>query len=261
MFQFSNVINGHIPSNLYMPKGYGQLGCSGFIVVDNQGNFLTKKSSAFLKKGEGAFRDVEALLSSYIGKTKNVQSASESLHPEYPYSIGNLAVLDGFKTQQNLNGREVKILGFEARTGRYSVQLVSDKRHISVLPCSLAPVSSQRTGESEESKIEIITSIETPDSVGIDSMDEEHESCSVAINHLLRVLPKATPVILRKVVDELESHFEHEELLMKKYSKQSQTSSFSALASHINDHRRILDIGREELNRVKLEQSKSMGTS
>lgn len=285
MFRFTNVINGFIPSDQHMPRGYGQLGCSGFILVDEEGNFLSKRTTAFLDVGDEAFRDLEDLLSSYMEEMEP-SSASEDvkvLHPNYPYSKGNIVVLDGIKSQSHLNGKKVQILGFETRTGRFSVQFVDDKsRRIAVAPCSLAPDtdSVSKTGENitsdkvetaprkrkskeeEEKKADEIsfTSIEAPASVGVDCMDDEHQSCSDAINQLLEGLPNASPELLRRVVMELEEHFKHEEVLMKKHWKQSQNaSSFSAFSSHVNDHQRILNIGQNELNRVE-EESKSSET-
>jgi len=66
MFQFEHVVNCYIPSREYMPVGYGQLGCSGFIVSDKDGYFITRKSNAYLQYGELAFQHVEALLSKLI---------------------------------------------------------------------------------------------------------------------------------------------------------------------------------------------------
>lgn len=66
MFQFENVINGYIPSRGYMPVGYGQLGCSGFIVSDKDGCFVSRKTKAYLDYGEGAFRHVEQLLEELV---------------------------------------------------------------------------------------------------------------------------------------------------------------------------------------------------
>ena len=62
MFAFDGVINGYIPSRSYFPKGYGQLGCSGFIVSDADGCFVSRKTKAFLEYREGAFREVEDML-------------------------------------------------------------------------------------------------------------------------------------------------------------------------------------------------------
>eukprot|EP01083_Nonionella_stella_P080017 219655_1 len=66
MFRFTKVVNGYIPSRGYMPVGYGQLGCSGFIVSDKNGCFLSKKTRAYLQFGEAAFDYVESLLAPHI---------------------------------------------------------------------------------------------------------------------------------------------------------------------------------------------------
>eukprot|EP00957_Ditylum_brightwellii_P186050 14165294-Ditylum_brightwellii.AAC.1 len=56
------VVNCHIPSRRYFPVGYGQLGCSGFVVVDERGCFVSRKTMAYLQYGEAAFTYVENLL-------------------------------------------------------------------------------------------------------------------------------------------------------------------------------------------------------
>lgn len=65
MFQFKNVVNAYIPSRPYMPVGYGQLGCSGFI-ISNNGNFVSRKTKAYLQYGEHAFTHVESILATII---------------------------------------------------------------------------------------------------------------------------------------------------------------------------------------------------
>lgn len=65
MFQFQNVVNAYIPSRPYMPVGYGQLGCSGFIISEN-GNFVSRKTKAYLQYGENAFAHVESILADLI---------------------------------------------------------------------------------------------------------------------------------------------------------------------------------------------------
>lgn len=67
MFGFEYATNCFIPSRDYLPRGYGQLGCSGFIVADAQGNFVSRKTAAFLSYGEAAFRQVESILNSLVG--------------------------------------------------------------------------------------------------------------------------------------------------------------------------------------------------
>jgi hypothetical protein len=49
MFGFEHALNCFIPSRAYMPQGYGQLGCSGFVVSDGDGNFVSRKTAAFLQ--------------------------------------------------------------------------------------------------------------------------------------------------------------------------------------------------------------------
>ncbi len=66
MFNFQKVINGYIPSRGYLPRGYGQLGCSGFIVSDGKGCFVSRKTSAYLDVGDAAFEDVESLLAAIV---------------------------------------------------------------------------------------------------------------------------------------------------------------------------------------------------
>jgi len=66
MFGFEHAINCFIPSREYLPRGYGQLGCSGFIVADAQGNFVSRKTAAFLTYGEGAFRQLEDLVNTLV---------------------------------------------------------------------------------------------------------------------------------------------------------------------------------------------------
>ena len=72
MFGLEYVTNCFIPSREYLPRGYGQLGCSGFIVADSQGNFVSRKTAAFLSHGEMAFRQVESLLNDLVGPSTSV---------------------------------------------------------------------------------------------------------------------------------------------------------------------------------------------
>ena len=80
MFRFEHVVNGFIPSRGYMPVGYGQLGCSGFIVSDKDGYFVSKKTSAYLQYGEAAFEEVEELLEELVPEL------AEPVNPPAPLS-------------------------------------------------------------------------------------------------------------------------------------------------------------------------------
>ena len=65
MFHFQNVINSHIPSRDYMPREFGQLGCSGFIITDCNVCFISRRTKSYLQIGDLAFRDVEKILAQF----------------------------------------------------------------------------------------------------------------------------------------------------------------------------------------------------
>lgn len=277
MFQFQHVVNAYIAGRAYMPVGYGQLGCSGFVISDRQGCFISRKTNAFLTYGNAAFRDVERILHGLIGgntmaKRAGSESTRVALHPAvespYPYSIGSVAIIDSSVDHAELAGKEVKILGFDTGLGKFRVELQDDPRDIvSVLPCCLAPNASKRQGRQETNtctspdvdSTAASLRIAYPTSVGVVSMDDEHRHCSDAINSMLDAIATkgdegVTPAMLRKVLDLLEDHFDHEEQILLKFpfpaAQGSQGGSFSAVDSHFADHARILSLARDELERV-----------
>ena len=75
-------------------------------------------------------------------------------------------------------------------------------------------------------------------SVGIQSMDTEHEHCEAA---LAKLQSELTPEALDLVCHELTAHFSHEEKLMKAhgFGEAGANGTFSPLVSHTNDHERI----------------------
>ena len=85
-----------------------------------------------------------------------------------------------------------------------------------------------------------------PDSVGVDSMDDEHKECTDSFN---RAIKDPTSDTLQELYEILKAHFDHEEELIETYYG-GKSSSFSALNSHRMDHERILKIATTELERV-----------
>eukprot|EP00929_Paragymnodinium_shiwhaense_P054085 TRINITY_DN27104_c0_g1_i1.p1 TRINITY_DN27104_c0_g1~~TRINITY_DN27104_c0_g1_i1.p1 ORF type:complete len:370 (+),score=86.04 TRINITY_DN27104_c0_g1_i1:240-1349(+) len=65
--KLQHVTNGFIDNNNDMPK-WGQLGCSGFIVLDEKHEVVCKATSAFMEVRELAFRHVEAILDALAEK-------------------------------------------------------------------------------------------------------------------------------------------------------------------------------------------------
>lgn len=193
MFGFEKVVNCHIPSQGYMPRGYRQLGCSGFIVADESGCFVSRRTIAYLDYDEDAFRFVEDLLSKRFGIT----------------------------------------------------------------PSRKAVPSSEKAEKVEEKKIEEENLDKAVPSVGIASMDSEHEKCERALSLLLA---KPNSQTLENALVELTSHFAHEEQLMKTYGfgKADSTASFSPFASHVDDHERILQLGYAELAKATTKAQENM---
>lgn len=180
MFDLKGVVNSHIPSRGYMPVGFGQLGCSGFIMSDQRGHFVSRKTPAYLDFGERAFEYVEELLEKNFG---------------------------------------------------------------------ILPLPSRRAVAVEEEK-KTAEDVLSPDwilpSVGVDSMDHEHEQCEEALSLLLS---KPSIHSLTTVMELLTEHFQHEETLMKQSGFGNPGEEFSPFANHVRDHERILDIGYTELGR------------
>lgn len=312
MFEFTSCVNGWIPSQADMPS-YGQLGCSGFILVNGDGSFVSKRTSAFLQQGEGAFRDLEQRLLPLLAppqtEATSIERAPQPLHASYPYAVGCVAVVDGLRGAPELNGRKCTVLAFDTASGRFNVELIELEEHdkgggietppprrIAVLPCSLAPwdnqTEKQRVEGAEKGVIQAgiaggapiwgpdsveeepesgLAAIDAPASVGVSSLDEEHEHCADAINALLAACPPpalATPLapaagnspasedegwpmgsLLVSAVDALEDHFAHEEALLRDHrALGAHDGAFSALDSHCADHARILALGRAELS-------------
>lgn len=198
-FGFQHALNCWIPSRGYFPVGYGQLGCSGFIVSDKYGNFVSRKTKAYLDYRQAAFDHVEEILSKLLLVSEAEAQRDTALVP--PRQLGI-------------------------------------REEEEVIP----------TPEEEEKK----TELETSSSVGVKSLDDDHEQCSIAISQLLKAQSVES---LRAVLNELQNHFEHEEALMKEYNfgnASDEVNDFSAFASHVKDHERILTMIRREINAVSL---------
>ncbi|KAL3908120.1 MAG: hypothetical protein SGILL_008603, partial [Bacillariaceae sp.] len=119
--------------------------------------------------------------------------------------------------------------------------------------------SSLGSAEKErEDKKEQEISLDTPvSSVGIVSMDKEHESCEKA---LAKLLSSPNTKTLENALIELTNHFTHEQELMRSHGFGNAHSNdpFSAFASHVKDHERILQIGFDELGRATTGAQKKM---
>jgi len=214
IFQFQHCWNAYIPGREYMPRGYGQLGCSGFIIADQKGNFISRRTKRFLDYGQEAFRDVETIL-------------------QYELDALQLA-------QKSAKGEAVVATIMEGRDGKEVSIVPSTKR---------AKLSEPEEEKKEISLEERLNSFLNDHATGIDMVDHEHGECITALQHLLKRLAVDE---LETAVFILKAHFESEEHMMKQHGFGGDVkSSFSAIRSHIADHQKIIKIGMVELQRIK----------
>lgn len=246
MFKFTKVINGVVMSRKDMPT-FGQLGCSGFIVIGADGVCVSRKTSAFLAFGEKAFRTAESVIMTALEDADVELNAvtEESAKEKHLYANGQVLRLEGISSDLSLNGRLVTVINFETTKGRFNVSLNDDSnRRICVMPCCLAPITAE---ERITLEYEAVTEIQPPNLVGCKAVDDEHFECTTAINECLRACTREN---LASLLVCLEQHFEHEETLASTSGFGTVSDSFSPMFSHAKDHARILQLARAELERT-----------
>lgn len=106
-------------SEMDMPT-WGQLGCSGFIVIDSSLRVVCPASSAFLEVREQAFKHVELLLDTLLETDGTTGSALSEIFPP-----GAEVVVRGLKSAsgQHFNGRTGAVQSGPNANGRYVVLL------------------------------------------------------------------------------------------------------------------------------------------
>lgn len=92
------------------PK-WGQLGCSGFIVIDAQGKVASRATKPFMQVRERAFADVERLVDSLIGSEPPPPLLPPGLHVE----------INGLKKAE-LNGTRGTVVEMPAGSDRCTVE-------------------------------------------------------------------------------------------------------------------------------------------
>lgn len=243
MFELREVINGHIPSKHHFPD-FGQLGCSGFIVVDASGRCISRKTASFLQQGpDAAFADVERLLRPLVGGAA-AGPATGPLPQDSPYAVGAVAVLEGLAASPALNGRRVVVRGYDTAKGRFIVAAEGEGKELSVRPCNLAPPAAPDGGGSGAP----LASISPPPATGCAAIDAEHGACTAALNAALARPESAES--LAHAVEALEEHFAHEEALLAAAGWGGDGGVLSARGSHAADHARILAPAVAEVARL-----------
>jgi hypothetical protein len=94
-----SVVNGYIDTDSEVPT-FGQLGCSGFIVLGPDGEFVAEKTEpAFLEEGQEAFEAVEELLRG-CGVQPNEEAAAKELSPKQPVAAFQSAPVGNAKMDE-----------------------------------------------------------------------------------------------------------------------------------------------------------------
>lgn len=243
-----------------MPS-WGQLGCSGFIILDGARTVVCRQSPAYLEVREQAFDYVDTLLSSLVA-----QKAPAAIAP------GAAVRIAGLVSKPELNGLTGVCVG-GAADGRYNISL-EDGRSLSVKPSNLELVdeaSEYKNGETFDSVTggcgdcgcakaarpeakraleEDTARVEKPKVASVKNaeIDDEHERCAAALE---RLVSERSEEAAHAVLQEYEAHFAHEESLLDTHlyaevvkADGGAGGGFSAdggaRRSHYNDHQRLL---------------------
>lgn len=222
-YQMSAVFNGYISDQASLPK-FGQLGCQGLIVVDSQGNFITKRGVAFTRQGEKAWRKTEKLFFE-MGVYTGDRGADAFEKPLLRFAIGDRVEC---RTGGNvwMPGKIIAQRVFTmGREMPYKIQL-DDGRAL------VAPLDSDQIIR----KLYIPADVEIA-SVSVKEMDDEHAHCMEALQ---RLQAERSSESLQQVHDSLKAHFDHEEELFAATGFGNHGTALSGTKSHCDDHARIL---------------------
>jgi len=223
IIRFENACNSYIPSRQYLPRGYGQLGCSGFVIADQQANFIARKTKRYLDLGEGAFRHVEAIL----------QHELDALQ----------------LTRKSPLGAPVVRTVIEGRGG--------DSKATKAITGSKRKLTEPEEEKKEVSLEERLIAFLDDHGTGIGSVDHEHGECISALQQLLK---RPSVEELETAIDILKAHFQSEESMMQQHGFGGNiNSSFSAIHSHITDHEKIVKLGVVELRRIQAMSAPTCG--
>jgi len=246
--KLKHTINGYIDNRKDMPA-WGQLGCSGFIILDEKHQVVSHETSAFMEVRDLAFRHVEAIL----------DALSEKRPLPYACPGEMVRLLPAFQGAAGAQGVCLKVEG-----DVLAVQLLSGPQRNRVVQVPVAavrklgdeteePVATKRRtdgdneGASDAALLDksfVSEALRLP-SVQVPSMDEEHAECAWLLEQLVA---QKSATALKNVLDCFVEHFEHEESLFDEFGFGEHVNErLSAKKSHKNDHARLLAKIRQQL--------------
>lgn len=256
--KLQHCVNAFIDNQADMPD-YGQLGCSGFIVMDAGHTVVSTCTSPFLQVRSLAFAHVEALLEAIVAR-----------RPMPPVCPGEFVRISG--GEADLEGASAVCLRIQER-GALLLQVLTgpkSQQQVTLAAWQVAKIGSERELErGEPDSVRLPESCsngacreddcqEGPSvdeayiaaqlalvSVRVPAMDAEHAECADALRRLATEMSAAA---LREALETLGSHFAHEEALFDEHGfGEHADARFSAKRTHIDDHNRLLEKMRREL--------------
>mmetsp|Transcript_80621 Transcript_80621/g.152269 ORF Transcript_80621/g.152269 Transcript_80621/m.152269 type:complete len:338 (+) Transcript_80621:264-1277(+) len=262
--KLQHCVNAFVDNHKDLPE-YGQLGCSGFIVMDATHNVVSSATSAFMQVRSLAFAHVEALLDAIVAKRLPPQvcpgefvrivvgedglggACAICLRIEEGGSL-LLQVLTGPQQQKKITlaaGQVLKlgVEGDEEMGGSLGEcgpnECDSEACKPGCNDCQAGPEDAQKLEE------DFVADMLQLVSVRVASMDAEHAECAQALRGLAA---KPSAATLEAVQAALSEHFAHEEALFDEHGFGEHTDMrFSAKRTHIEDHNRLLEKIRQQL--------------
>jgi len=220
---------------------WGQLGCSGFIVLDGDGRVASRATAAYLELRERAFDHVESLLDSLLHGAKSTTLANGAEFDEVvqddetPLGAGACRTASGCALKNTPREEERTTETCAAAKPRSEMRSDGGGGDDDTGASFTAPWSVGRT---------------PIHSLGIAALDAEHAACTAALQQLASTRSVAA---LEKVLIAYEAHFAHEEALLDTYlwkeaaaaaagggSAGGFDKSASMRKSHFADHARML---------------------
>lgn len=241
--RLKHCFNTWISEEEDMPR-WGQLGCSGFIVIDGDDKVVCDKSAAYLEVKDNAYSHVEKILQALLPAQQPTMK----------------------KTKISSCGKEENAAGCtHCAKVRFDAEREEEEEEEG------KSVPGKGTHEHDlSSSSSIVVEPAKVASVNVDVLDEEHEACEKQLA-LLRLLTteklnkskintkndgkqeeESIEAALNGLIEVYESHFKHEEELLDKYlyadvtpsSSSAKGGGFSATrnarTSHFADHQSMI---------------------
>eukprot|EP00930_Biecheleria_cincta_P045313 TRINITY_DN31245_c0_g1_i1.p1 TRINITY_DN31245_c0_g1~~TRINITY_DN31245_c0_g1_i1.p1 ORF type:complete len:335 (-),score=54.46 TRINITY_DN31245_c0_g1_i1:385-1389(-) len=259
--KLQHCINAFIDNHMDAPE-YGQLGCGGFIVMDETHNVVSTCTSPFMQVRSLAFAHVETLLDAILAKQPTPQvcpgefvriltsdkdtagATAICLQIDKGGSL-LLQVLTGAQRQKQIRlaASDVWKLGSESDPEKGCHSSECGSRCSATGGCE--PVWDDSQKDDSPVDEDFIASKLSLVSVRVPSMDAEHIECADALRRLAAELSMAS---LETTLATLSEHFAHEEALFDQHGFGEHADvRFSAKRTHIEDHNRLLEKMRQQL--------------